>query len=102
MRLLVTFLILAVLVLIPFAIWGEGLEAYFSQEGIIHWLEQLDHWAWLIGIGLLMADWRGRSMVENHPYAILFFFRNIAAFIFPYPPLILPHTSILTYARYHF
>lgn len=56
MRLLFAFLLLAAIVLIPFAIWGEGLETIFSQEGTVSMLQEYGHWAWLFGIGLLMAD----------------------------------------------
>lgn len=56
MRLVATFFLFAALVLIPFAIWGEGLEVMFSQEGTIAWLYEYGTWAWLVGIGLLMAD----------------------------------------------
>lgn len=56
MRLVATFFLLAALVLIPFAIWGEGLEVMFSQEGTIAWLDKYGNWAWLVGMGLLMAD----------------------------------------------
>lgn len=56
MRLLLVFLILAAIVLIPFAIWGEGLEQIFTQEGTVALMEQFGPWAWLIGLALLMAD----------------------------------------------
>lgn len=56
MRLLITFFLLAALVLIPFGIWGEGLEIMFSQEGTINLLQSYGNWAWLVGVGLLMAD----------------------------------------------
>lgn len=56
MRLLITFFLLAALVLIPFGIWGEGLEIMFSQEGTISLLKSYGNWAWLVGMGLLMAD----------------------------------------------
>lgn len=56
MRLLWLFLGLALLVLIPFAIWGEGLERLFSGEAIIARLEDYGRWAWAAGIALLMGD----------------------------------------------
>jgi hypothetical protein len=37
-RLFWIFVGLAVLVLIPFAIWGEGLERSFSRDGVVAWL----------------------------------------------------------------
>ncbi|MCB1229827.1 MAG: VTT domain-containing protein [Verrucomicrobiae bacterium] len=56
MRLFWIFLILAVLVLIPFAIWGEDFETWFSQEGAIAWLNRYGAWAWAAGILLLVSD----------------------------------------------
>ena len=56
MRLLWIFLALAVLVLVPFAIWGGDLERSFSLEGAVDWLRDFGVWGWLAGIGLLMTD----------------------------------------------
>ncbi len=56
MRLVAVFLILGLLVLVPFLIWGDFFEAMFSWEGSQEWLQQFGSWAWLAGLGLLMAD----------------------------------------------
>jgi uncharacterized membrane protein YdjX (TVP38/TMEM64 family) len=56
MRLLWLFLALAALVLIPFAIWGEGLEAFLSGDGATAWLAAYGRWAWAAGILLLVGD----------------------------------------------
>lgn len=56
MRLLWIFLGLALLLLIPFFIWGHSMAQTFSQEGAVTWLEQYGSWAWAAGIGLLMCD----------------------------------------------
>lgn len=56
MRLLWIFLGLAVLVLVPFAIWGGDLENSFSAEGAVEWLRNFGVWGWLAGTGLLMLD----------------------------------------------
>lgn len=56
MRLFWIFLGLAVLFLIPFLIWGDALEAMFSEDGAAVWLGRYGLWAWAVGIGLLMAD----------------------------------------------
>ena len=56
MRLLGLFVLLALAVLIPFAIWGEGFEQSFSQEGAAAWLAAYGHWAAIAGILLLMSD----------------------------------------------
>jgi uncharacterized membrane protein YdjX (TVP38/TMEM64 family) len=56
MRLLRLFLILALVVLIPFVIWGGRFEAWFTGDAAVAWLRGLGAWGWLGGIGLLMAD----------------------------------------------
>jgi uncharacterized membrane protein YdjX (TVP38/TMEM64 family) len=56
MRLFWLFLILAVLVLVPFLIWGEKLMTIFEGPGAQEWLLSLGRWAWLAAIGLLIAD----------------------------------------------
>lgn len=56
LRLIGIFVILAILVLIPFLIWGEGFEQRFSQAGAIEWLRDYGRWAWAAGVLLLMSD----------------------------------------------
>ena len=56
MRLFWIFLLLAGLVLVPFAIWGEDFDALFSREAAVGWLRSYGKWGWLAGIGLLMSD----------------------------------------------
>lgn len=56
MRLLGLFLLLALLVIVPFAIWGEGFESLFTGEGAAGWLEGYGSWAWAVGLGMLVAD----------------------------------------------
>lgn len=56
MRLVWLFLGLALLVLIPFIIWGSALETAFSQTGTVEWLREFGNWAWLAGILLLITD----------------------------------------------
>jgi uncharacterized membrane protein YdjX (TVP38/TMEM64 family) len=56
MRLLGWFLLLALIVLIPFLIWGSGFEQSFSQGGAVAWLTGYGHWASIAGILLLMSD----------------------------------------------
>lgn len=56
MRLFWIFLGLALLLLIPFLIWGNSMAQTFSQEGAVNWLEQYGAWAWAAGMGLLMCD----------------------------------------------
>ena len=56
MRLLLLFLALVALVLIPFFIWEDFLNAVFTPEGSIDWLRQYGAWGWAAGRGLLIAD----------------------------------------------
>ena len=56
MRLLWIFLALAAAVVIPFVIWGEDFETWFSQEAAVEWMRQFGGWAWAAGIGLLVMD----------------------------------------------
>jgi uncharacterized membrane protein YdjX (TVP38/TMEM64 family) len=56
MRLLWMFLVLAVLFLIPFLIWGEWFGEFFSREGAVAWLESYGSWAWAAGMVLLILD----------------------------------------------
>ncbi len=56
MRLLGLFLLLGILVIVPFLIWGDNFEALFSTEGASRWLESHGTWAWAVGVLLLIAD----------------------------------------------
>lgn len=57
MRLLWLFLILAVLVIVPFVVWGEFFGDLFDVEATLEWMGELGKsWAWLAGMGLLVAD----------------------------------------------
>ncbi|MGI9451295.1 MAG: TVP38/TMEM64 family protein [Geminicoccaceae bacterium] len=55
-RLLALFLGLAVLVIIPFMIWGDDLEARFAAFNTVEWLQSYGSWAWLAGFLLLAGD----------------------------------------------
>jgi uncharacterized membrane protein YdjX (TVP38/TMEM64 family) len=55
-RLFWIFVALALAVLIPFLIWGEGLERSFGRDGIAAWLAAYGQWAWAVGMLLLAAD----------------------------------------------
>lgn len=55
-RLFLIFLILAVLVLIPFAILGERIESAMSLENMVATMRDQGRWAWALGIGLLVVD----------------------------------------------
>lgn len=56
LRLFWLFIALALAVLIPFLIWGEGFERLFSQAGVVAWLERYGSFAWIAGVLLLAGD----------------------------------------------
>ena len=56
MRIVWIFLGLAVIFIIPFAIWGDEMEKMLSGEGAVRWLESYRSWAWLAGYLLLATD----------------------------------------------
>jgi uncharacterized membrane protein YdjX (TVP38/TMEM64 family) len=56
MRLLRLFLLLALVMSVPFLIWGSGFEQSFSREGAVAWLSGYGRWAGIAGILLLMSD----------------------------------------------
>lgn len=55
-RLLLLFLVLALLVIVPFLIWGGRFEEEMTQENTVARLRATGSWAWAAGIGLLMID----------------------------------------------
>ena len=56
MRLIAWFLVLAILFLVGWMVWGGGWEARFNLEGSVAWLRSAGPWAWAAGMGLLVAD----------------------------------------------
>lgn len=48
--------VLLVLIILPFCIWGQWFEETFSLEGARRWMESLGPWAWVGGIVLLVGD----------------------------------------------
>ena len=55
-RLFGLFLGLTLLVIIPFLIWGDGLEHSLAALDAEQWRKRFGAWAWAVGIVLLMAD----------------------------------------------
>lgn len=55
-RLLWLFIGLVALVLVPFFLWGDALEAMFTQAGTVSVLQSYGTWAWAMGVGLLSVD----------------------------------------------
>ena len=56
MRLLVTSIILAVVLCIPFLIWGDQFMQWFTGDAAIQWIRGWGAWGWLAVIGLLVSD----------------------------------------------
>ena len=56
MRVLRLFLILAVLVLFPFLVWGGKFMALFEGEAARKFVLDCGAWGWLVVIGLLIGD----------------------------------------------
>ncbi len=55
-RLFLLFLVLALLVLVPYFICGDSFESRMSIDKIVSDLRKTGNWAWLAGIGLLVSD----------------------------------------------
>ncbi|MGI9499169.1 MAG: TVP38/TMEM64 family protein [Geminicoccaceae bacterium] len=55
-RLLALFLGLAVLVVVPFLIWGEDLERRWGLLDAADWMRDYGVWAWAVGVLLLLSD----------------------------------------------
>ncbi len=56
MRLVLTAVGLAVLLAIPFAIWGEHYARSFSGDALVAWIHGWGSWGWFAVIMLLMSD----------------------------------------------
>ena len=48
--------VLVLLVAVPFVVWGDLLEHMFAGDGAFRWLSEHGSFAWLVAIGLLIAD----------------------------------------------
>jgi uncharacterized membrane protein YdjX (TVP38/TMEM64 family) len=48
--------VLALLFVATFELWGAEFETWFSREACARWFEQIRPVAWLAGMGLLVAD----------------------------------------------
>ncbi len=56
MRLLATAIIFAIVLCIPFAIWGEQFVTWFTGDAAIAWIRQWGAWGWIAVMGLLISD----------------------------------------------
>lgn len=55
-RLLALVLGLMAISLVPFAIWGEGLEAALAPGAAAEWMRGFGGWAWVAGVALIVSD----------------------------------------------
>ena len=55
-RLVAVVLALAILVALPFALWGGAVEAWLSDDGATEWMRGYGGWAWAVGLALIAAD----------------------------------------------
>lgn len=55
-RLFLLFLVLALLVVVPFLIWGGRFEDSMTLENTVSRLRGTGSWAWAAGLGLLLVD----------------------------------------------
>ena len=55
-RVLLLVLVLALAVIVPFAIWGKDVEAWLTVQGAAAWMRSFGRWAWVVGLGLIAVD----------------------------------------------
>jgi len=56
MRLLITAILLAAALCVPFAIWGEDFMQWFTGDAAVTWIRGWGAKGWIAVIGLLMSD----------------------------------------------
>lgn len=55
-KLILLVVAIVVVLLTPYFIWHEEMDAYFASEGYQRWLLSVKPFAWLIGIALIVGD----------------------------------------------
>ncbi len=55
-KLALLIVVLVIILLTPFAIWHEEMDAYFASEDYQLWLASVRPYAWAIGIALIVGD----------------------------------------------
>ena len=55
-RVFLLVLFLALVVVLPFVIWGDQIETFLSADRSEEWFRSFGGWAWAVGIGLMIAD----------------------------------------------
>ena len=69
MRLLAASIVIAIVLCIPFVIWGDRFMAWFTGDAAIAWIRGWGAWGWLAVIGLLVSDLDRKStrLNSSHP-----------------------------------
>ncbi len=55
-RLLTLFLVVGIVLLLPFLFWGETFTRWLDDDAGIEWLRGFGAWGWMVVIALLVAD----------------------------------------------
>ncbi|MDP6546526.1 MAG: VTT domain-containing protein [Phycisphaerae bacterium] len=55
-KLVVVILVIVFVLLIPYFMWHEQMDAYFASESYQQWLLSARPYAWIVGIALIVAD----------------------------------------------
>ena len=55
-KLVLIILVIVFVLLAPYFIWHERMDAYFASESYQQWLLSARPYAWMVGIGLIVAD----------------------------------------------
>jgi uncharacterized membrane protein YdjX (TVP38/TMEM64 family) len=55
-KLVVLIIVLVLVLLTPYFLWHEQLDAYFASASYHRWLVSVKPYAWLMGIGLIVGD----------------------------------------------
>ncbi|MDX9787351.1 MAG: VTT domain-containing protein [Desulfobacterales bacterium] len=56
LKVVILTILLALLFLLGFILFGESLTTFFTQQKVSAWFVSIKSYAWLIGIGLLVSD----------------------------------------------
>ena len=55
-KLVLVILAIVFVLLVPYFIWHEQMDAYFASESYRQWLISVRPYAWMVGIGLIVGD----------------------------------------------
>lgn len=55
-KIFILIILLSLLFLLGFALWGKSMESFFNQQRVCSWFAAIKPYAWGVGIGLLISD----------------------------------------------